>query len=100
MLEYTKQLTKARHTPEGQHRGSGQGWALIRPAPGELLGGAGGQLNDDVVFSLLGQSTEQRKDLAVEWMVRGCHLKELTLWVMPVCSLLVRVPSAMNEDRW
>jgi len=28
----------------------------------------------------------------VERVVRGCNLKELALWSMPVCSLLVRVP--------
>lgn len=91
MLEYTKQRTKACHTPEGHHWGSGQGWALIRPAPGQLLGGAGRQLNDDVILSLLGQGAEQRKDLAVEGMMGSRDLNELALWAMPVCSLLVRV---------
>ncbi|HEY7350188.1 MAG TPA: hypothetical protein VH599_17855, partial [Ktedonobacterales bacterium] len=52
--------------------------------------------NNDVILSLLGQRAEQRKDLAVEWMVRGCDLKELALWVMPVCSLLVRVQSSTS----
>ena len=100
MLEYTKQRAQARHAPEGQHWWGGQGWALIRPAPGQLLGGARGQLNDHVVFSPPGQRAEQWKDLAVEWMVRSRDLNELALSIMPVCSMVVRVPSAMNAGRW
>lgn len=96
MLEYIKQRAQARHAPEGRHWWSGQGGALIRPAPRELLGGARGQLNDDVVFSPLGERAEQRKDLALERMVRGRDLQELALWVMSVCSLVVRVRKNMS----
>jgi hypothetical protein len=73
---------------------------MVCPALGQLLGGARRKLNDDVAFSLPGEGAEQRKYLALEGMMGSRHLNELALWNMPVCSMVVRVPSGTKIDRW
>jgi len=40
---------------------------------------------------LLGQGTDQGKHLALERVVERRHLNELALWMMLICSMLVRV---------
>ena len=69
-----------------------KGWALIGPALRHLLRGARGQLNDQVGLSLLGERANQGKYLTLERVVERRHLNELALWMMLLCSMLVRVP--------
>jgi hypothetical protein len=91
LLHYIKQRTDAGHTPQGDDLRAGKGWALIGPALGYLLGGAGGQLNDDIALSLFGERANQGKHLALERVVERRDLNELALWMMLICSMLVRV---------
>jgi hypothetical protein len=96
MLQYTKQLTKVRHTEQGQNLREGSGFASIGPALRQLLGGTGRQLNDHIGLSLLGERAEQGKHLALEGVMGSRDLNELARWRMLVCSMLIRVATAMS----
>ncbi len=91
LLQYIKQFPQAGHAELGNDWRGGLGRAAISPALGHLLRGSRGQLNDHVALSVFGKRANQGKHLALERVVERRDLNELALWMMPICSMLVRV---------
>jgi hypothetical protein len=49
---------------------------------------------------VFGERANQGKDLAVERVVERRDLNELALLSMLLCSMLIKVATAMNEPVW